>query len=158
MGDPMLDRRAALRLSGAAIGALLAGPALESEAKSVNGHRVARKALHCKGDKYVSGGSSPKQGFDCSGLTWYVFEKVAKMDIGRTVKAQWRQGKNVKKDKWKAGDLVFFKNTAENGLSHVGIFIGGGKFVHAENEKTGVVVTPIDSDYYVKHYAGARRL
>ncbi|HEU5430284.1 MAG TPA: C40 family peptidase [Thermomicrobiales bacterium] len=158
MRNPMLDRRAALRLSGAAVGALLARPLLAGEAKSVNGRRIARKAMRYKGDRYVSGGSSPKQGFDCSGLTWYVFQKVANRDIGRTVKAQWRQGRNVKKGKWKPGDLVFFKNTAENGLSHVGIFIGGGKFVHAENEKTGVVVTPINSSYYTQHYAGARRL
>jgi cell wall-associated NlpC family hydrolase len=158
MRDPMLDRRAALRLTGAAAVAMAAGGTLAAEAKSVNGHRIARKALQYKGDRYVSGGSSPKQGFDCSGLTWYVFNKVAKIDIGRTVTAQWKQGKSVKKGKWKPGDLVFFRDTAENGLSHVGICIGGGKFVHAENEKTGVVVTPLDSDYYVKHYAGARRL
>ncbi|HEX5498563.1 MAG TPA: C40 family peptidase [Thermomicrobiales bacterium] len=158
MRDPMLDRRAALRLIGAGGATLLAGRAFGGEAKSVNGHRIARKALKYKGDRYVSGGSSPKQGFDCSGLTWYVYQKVARMDIGRTVKAQWRQGKNVKKGKWKTGDLVFFKDTDGNGLTHVGIYIGGGKFVHAENQKTGVVVTPLDSDYYTKHYAGARRL
>src|SRR5581483_1817811 len=158
MRDSTLDRRAALRLAGAAAVALAAGGTFAAEAKSVNGHRIAHTALRYKGDRYVSGGSSPKQGFDCSGLTWYVFQKVGKIDIGRTVTAQWKQGKGVKKNKWKPGDLVFFRNTAENGLSHVGIYIGGGKFVHAENEKTGVVVTPLDSDYYAKHYAGARRI
>ncbi len=158
MRNPMLDRRATLRLAAGVAAGLLGGRVIAADAKSVNGHRVAHKALRYKGDRYVSGGSSPKQGFDCSGLTWYVFQKVGKIDIGRTVTAQWKQGKGVKKGKWKPGDLVFFRNTAENGLSHVGIYIGGGKFVHAENEKTGVVVTPLNSDYYTKHYAGARRI
>ena len=72
--------------------------------------------------------------------------------------AQWDKGKNVKKSKLKPGDLVFFKNTDGKGLTHVGICLGGGKFIHAENEKTGVVVTPLSSSYYTDHWAGARRI
>ena len=55
------------------------------------------------------------------------------------------------------GDLVFFKNTFEHGLSHTGIYIGDGQFIHAENESTGVRISDLDSDYYSQHWYGAVR-
>lgn len=122
-----------------------------------DGAAIVREAEKYKGSKYKLGGASPK-GFDCSGFTWYVYNQVAGMDISRTVKSQYKQGKSVGKGDWQAGDIVFFKNTAEKGLSHCGIFVSGQKFIHAENEKTGVVYSELDSDYYSQHYAGARRL
>jgi cell wall-associated NlpC family hydrolase len=122
-----------------------------------SGNKVVKEAMKHKGEKYKWGGSSPK-GFDCSGFTWYVYDKAAGMDIGRTVKEQYKHGKAVDRGDWKPGDVVFFKNTFEHGLSHDGIFISGDKFIHAENEDTGVVISSLDSDYYKDHYAGARRL
>jgi len=80
------------------------------------------------------------------------------MDISRGVEEQWRLGRSVARGKLQPGDLVFFRKTFERGLSHVGIFIRKDKFIHAENEKTGVVISSLESDYYSKHYAGARRL
>ncbi len=152
---------APLLLLGAAagIGSLVPAAAENvSPSRKVKGREIAKEAMKYKGDKYAWGEESPKKGFDCSGLTWYVFKKVANIDIGRTVPAQWDKGKNVKKSKLKPGDLVFFKNTDGKGLTHVGIYVGGGKFIHAENEKTGVVVTPLSSSYYTDHWAGARRI
>lgn len=122
-----------------------------------DGAAIVREAEKYKGSKYKLGGASPK-GFDCSGFTWYVYNQVTGMDISRTVKSQYKQGKAVGKGDWQAGDIVFFKNTAEKGLSHCGIFVSGQKFIHAENEKTGVVYSELNSDYYSEHYAGARRL
>jgi cell wall-associated NlpC family hydrolase len=121
------------------------------------GRKVVRVAQKYKGAKYKSGGASPK-GFDCSGFTWYVYKKSADMDISRGVKEQWRRGRSVARGKLQPGDLVFFKNTFERGLSHVGIYIRRDTFIHAENEKTGVVISSLESAYYSKHYAGARRL
>jgi len=118
---------------------------------------VVKEAQKYKGSKYVMGGESPK-GFDCSGFTWYVYQKVTGMDIGRTVPDQWGHGHSVSQGSISPGDLVFFKNTFEKGLSHVGISLGGNKFINAENEDTGVVISDLDSDYYTQHYAGARRL
>ena len=118
---------------------------------------VVRLAQKYKGAKYVWGGASPK-GFDCSGFTWYVYQKATGMDIGRAVTEQWERGKAVAKGEWKPGDIVFFKNTFERGLSHNGIYIGGNEIIHAENERTGVVISTIASGYYDEHYAGARRL
>jgi cell wall-associated NlpC family hydrolase len=128
-----------------------------SQAADSSGRKVVRVARKYEGAKYKSGGASPK-GFDCSGFTWYVYKKAADMDISRGVEEQWRQGRSVARGKLQPGDLVFFRNTFERGLSHVGIFIRKDKFIHAENEKTGVVTSSLESDYYSKHYAGARRL
>ena len=124
---------------------------------SGNGRDVVRVAKKYKGAKYKWGGASPK-GFDCSGFTWYVYQKATGMDITRGVKEQWKRGRSVGKNDWKPGDIVFFKNTFDRGLSHNGIYIGGDDFIHAENERTGVVISSLKSDYYSDHYAGARRL
>jgi cell wall-associated NlpC family hydrolase len=121
------------------------------------GSEVVKVAQKYQGAKYVLGGASPK-GFDCSGFTWYVYQQATGMDITRGVEEQWKLGHSVARGEWQAGDIVFFENTFERGLSHVGIFISGNKFIHAENEQTGVVVSELNSDYYSAHYAGARRL
>lgn len=110
-----------------------------------------------KGAKYTWGGASPK-GFDCSGFTWYVYQKATGMDITRGVEEQWKFGRSVGRGEWQPGDIVFFENTFERGLSHCGIYLSGSKFIHAENEQTGVIISSLDSDYYSQHYAGARRL
>ena len=122
-----------------------------------SGSDIVREAQKYKGSRYVSGGESPK-GFDCSGFTWYVYNKVTGMDISRTVKTQAKQGKSVSNGSWQAGDILIFRNTAGKGLTHCGIFISGDKFIHAENEKTGVVISTFGDGYYKDHYSGARRL
>jgi peptidoglycan DL-endopeptidase CwlO len=80
------------------------------------------------------------------------------MDISRGVEEQWRRGHSVARGKLQPRDLVFFKNTFERGLSNVGIYIRRDKFIQSENEQTGVVISRLESEYYRKHYAGARRL
>ena len=124
---------------------------------SGSGREVVRLAQKYEGSRYVWGGASPK-GFDCSGFTWYVYQKATGMDITRGVDEQWQFGRSVGRGDWQPGDIVFFENTFERGLSHNGIYIGGNSFIHAENEQTGVIVSTLDSDYYSAHYAGARRL
>ena len=129
-------------------------------AKGSDGRKIVRVATKYKDAKYVWGEESPRTGFDCSGFTWYVVKKAIGQDIGRVEDEQKTNGKKVKHGEWKAGDLVFFKKTipGDRGVSHVGIYVGKGKFIHAENEATDVVVSDINSDYYREHYAGARRL
>ncbi|MCC6314524.1 MAG: C40 family peptidase [Thermomicrobiales bacterium] len=150
-------RRFLAAMLAAPVLAPVALPTLETAAKG-NGRKLARYARKFKGDRYRSASADPKRGFDCSGLTWYCVQKVYGMDIGRSVTSQWKFGKKVKKSGLRSGDLVFFVNTYERGLSHCGIYLGGGKFIHAESEKTGVIITRLDSDYYTEHYKGARRL
>jgi cell wall-associated NlpC family hydrolase len=151
---------AALDLTFTDAGRHLVGAAkqeADTQSGSRDGRKVVRLAQRYKGAKYKWGGASPK-GFDCSGFTWYVYKKAADVDISRGVEEQWRRGRSVARGKLQPGDLVFFKNTFERGLSHVGIYIRKDKFIHAENEQTGVVISSLESAYYSKHYAGARRL
>jgi peptidoglycan DL-endopeptidase CwlO len=156
--DRAMRRRDAIGLAIlVALGLISSDAAWRLAGAASSGREVVRMAKKYKGAKYKAGGASPK-GFDCSGFTWYVYKKATGKDISRGVEEQWKFGRSVGRGKWRPGDLVFFENTFERGVSHVGIYIRGDDFIHAENEKTGVVISSLDSDYYSKHYAGARRL
>ncbi|WP_092332253.1 C40 family peptidase [Desulfosporosinus hippei] len=114
---------------------------------------LVSNALSLTGVPYVFGGTS-KKGFDCSGYTQYVF-KGSGISLPRTSSAQFNVGTPVKKDKLQSGDLVFFSTYAK-GPSHVGVYIGGGQFVHASN--SGVRTTSLNDSYYAARYVGARRV
>ena len=105
------------------------------------GEYVARQALSFRGVPYRFGGRS-RNGVDCSGLIQTVWKKYGLM-LPRTSVEQFKTGIPVPKDKMKPGDLVFFKNTYKRGISHVGIFVGEGKFVHAANSRKGVILLVI---------------
>ena len=102
------------------------------------------------GYKYVSGGSSPKTGFDCSGFTKYVYGHFG-YKLNRSSSAQANNGTYVKKSNLKVGDLLIF-------TGHVGIYIGNNKFIHASNPSDGVKITSLSDSYYVKNYKEARRI
>jgi cell wall-associated NlpC family hydrolase len=121
------------------------------------GQSIANFALAFVGYPYVAAGNTPA-GFDCSGFTQYVMLNMLGWDIGHGVEGQPAAGYWVDWALWVPGDLIFFQNTYRPGISHVGIYIGDGLFVHAENEGTGVVVTSLYSDYYLARYWGAIRL
>ena len=104
---------------------------------------------------YVWGGESPS-GFDCSGFVQYVF-KVHGISLNRTTETQYKHGSYVSKSNLKPGDLVFFQNTYRAGISHVGIYVGNGQFIHASSSK-GVTISNLSSSYYTSHYYGARRI
>lgn len=113
---------------------------------------TARSRLGCA---YRMGASGPTV-FDCSGFTSWVYSKNGK-SLPRTAAGQYSGTTRVSKSGLTAGDLVFFAGTYKSGISHVGIYIGGGQFIHAANSKTGVVVSSLNSGYYSSHYAGAGR-
>ena len=98
-----------------------------------------------------------KKGFDCAGLVRRVFSTMA-VDLPRTAAAQFRQGCIVRRDELQPGDLVFFENTYKRGISHVGIYIGNGEFVHAASRRRAVTVDRLDSPYFDKRFAGGRRI
>ena len=115
---------------------------------------IAKKYLGCK---YVYGGSSPS-GFDCSGFTSYVYGQCG-ISLARTSYAQASQGTAVSKSELQPGDLLLFTtNGSSGGISHVGIYVGNGQFIHAANATRGVVYDTINSGYYATNYAGARRI
>lgn len=120
------------------------------------GDRLAKKALTYRGWRYRWGATGSNGAFDCSGLTQYLYAKEGKI-IPRTAREQFAAGQPVAKDKMQAGDLIFFRNTGHSGISHVGMYIGGGQFVHAAGRKRGVRVDGVDKSYYVAHWAGVRR-
>ena len=120
------------------------------------GEVIAQRALGLVGLPYVWGGSSPRTGFDCSGLIAYVMGQFG-IYPGRTADAQAGAGVSVTGGNLQAGDIVVFANTYAGGYSHTGIYIGGGRFVHAEDYGTGVVVSSVFGGYWGRHYAGARR-
>jgi cell wall-associated NlpC family hydrolase len=121
------------------------------------GETIVGFALQYVGYPYVFGGNTPA-GFDCSGFTQFVVLNTLGYDIGHAVEGQPGAGAWIDYGAWEPGDLVFFQNTYRAGISHVGIYIGDGLFVHAENEGTGVVITSMYEDYYASRYWGAMRV
>ena len=121
------------------------------------GQKMIDYAMKFLGYPYVWATHGPDT-FDCSGFTYYVTIKTLKMDIGAGTWSQSIAGRPVAYGDLRPGDLVFFQNTYTWGLSHVGIYIGNGKFIHAENEQTGVVISSLTSTYYKTRWYGARRL
>jgi cell wall-associated NlpC family hydrolase len=117
--------------------------------------RIARSALSYRGTPYRMGATG-RGAFDCSGFMMYLFDKAG-LQLPRTAAEQYRKGTPIPKDQLKAGDLVFFKNTYKHGVSHVGIYIGGGKFCHASSGGHAVRTDNLSKEYYVNHWAGARR-
>lgn len=121
---------------------------------SSSGAAVVAKAKSYIGYKYVYGGSSPSTGFDCSGFTSYIYKQFG-VSLNRTAAGQYSNGTAVSRANLQPGDLVMF---GKSGINHVGIYIGGGMIVHAENSSTGVTTDTINSGYYNNNYVGARRI
>jgi peptidoglycan DL-endopeptidase CwlO len=107
-------------------------------------------AMQYLGTPYVYGGASPG-GFDCSGFVMYVFAQIG-VSLPHNAAAQYGYGMPVSRDQLQAGDLVFF-----NGLGHVGIYIGGGQFIHSPHTGDVVKISSM-TGWYTSTYVGARRL
>lgn len=135
----------------------MAAPAAAPRASASHGQQIVNVAMRYLGYPYVWGGSSPG-GFDCSGFTSYVVSSAIGVSLSHLVGGQIGAGAAVSPDDMAPGDLVFFVNTYQPGLSHVGIYIGGGQFIHAGSERTGVVISSIWDSYWGPKFYGARRL
>jgi cell wall-associated NlpC family hydrolase len=122
-----------------------------------SGQHIASFAQQYVGYPYAYAGEGP-YAFDCSGFTKFVIQNTLGMDITHDMFTQIGMGQSVGMNELQPGDLVFFANTFRPGLSHTGIYIGGGQFVHAENESTGVKISDLNSDYYGSRWAGGTRL
>ncbi len=120
------------------------------------GANIVANAMKFVGYRYVFGGTSPA-GFDCSGFVYYIHNRSG-APVGRGMWQQYNGGAHIPQSALQPGDTVFFANTYMAGLSHDGIYIGGGQFVHASDERTGVTVSSINSSYWASHYVGATRL
>ena len=120
------------------------------------GSTIVGNAMKYVGYRYVFGGTSPA-GFDCSGFVYYIHNHSG-APVGRGMWQQYNGGAHIPMSSLQPGDTVFFANTYMPGLSHDGIYIGGGQFVHASDERTGVTVSSLYSGYWQAHYVGATRL
>lgn len=121
-----------------------------------SGQQIVNTAKKYLGVPYVWGGASPS-GFDCSGFVYYVLRSCG-FDAARTLTTMYRQGTAVSKDNLQPGDIVFFAGTyGSGGLSHVGIYVGNGQFIHAPHSGAVVSYADLYSTYYVNHYYGACR-
>lgn len=119
--------------------------------------RIADDALHLLGVPYRRGGTSPRRGFDCSGLVHYVFAHAVHILLPRTVRGLSRVGKWVSRRHLQVGDLLLF-HTQRPRFSHVGIYIGDGEFVHAPRPGARVQVGSLRDPYWRRHFTGARRI
>ena len=119
--------------------------------------QIAEVAKQQLGIRYVWGGTT-RRGFDCSGFTQYVYKKCG-LTLTRSCISQIGEGTIIPKEDLQCGDLVFFKRTtnSKNFVTHVGIYLGDGKLIHASSSK-GITIVELESDYYVKHYLCARRI
>ena len=115
------------------------------------GKRVTGFAKHLLGVRYEWGGSSPRSGFDCSGLVRYVYAHFG-ISLPHSSYAQFGRGRRVSRGSLRVGDLVFF-----DGLGHVGMYIGNGRFIHAPHSGSRVRIETL-AGWYSARFAGARRL
>ena len=122
---------------------------------SATGSKIVAKAKQYLGVPYKWGGSDPS-GFDCSGFVYYVLRSQG-INVSRTQTAMYSEGTPVSKSNLQPGDVVFFQNTYKAGLSHVGIYVGGGQFIHAPSSGKVVSYANLYTDYYIAHYYGAVR-
>jgi len=118
---------------------------------------LINQGMEYLGIRYRFGGSSPETGLDCSGLVQNVFRNALGLDLPRTAHDMARLGDKVRMQDLKPGDLVFF-NTMRRAFSHVGIYLGDGRFLHAPARGGEVRVEEMDKSYWAKRFNGARRL
>lgn len=114
-------------------------------------------ALDLVGIRYRRGGDSPEAGFDCSGFVGHVFREGLGLYLPRSAGAISRAGEPIARDQLKPGDLVFF-NTMRHAFSHVGIYLGDDRFVHAPRTGGRVRVEDMTQRYWAKRFNGARRI
>jgi cell wall-associated NlpC family hydrolase len=118
--------------------------------------RVVWSAEKQQGKMYRFGGESPKTGFDCSGLTSYAFEQGAGVSLPRTAADQYSAAIKVSKQEASKGDLVFFRTSGKR-ISHVGIYLGDNKFVHAPRTGKAITTDKLDG-YWAEKLAGFGRV
>ena len=116
---------------------------------------IVTTAKRYVGVPYRWGGESPTTGFDCSGLTMVVY-RINGFNLPRASRQQWKVGKPIDRRQLQKGDLVFFATSGGNKVSHVGIYAGGDKFLHAPGRDRKIQTAALSSKYFRTRYLGAR--
>ena len=114
-------------------------------------------AMGLRDTRYVRGGRDPSTGFDCSGFVRYVFAHAVGMQLPRNSASQFLAGLKVNRADMQAGDLVFFRTHGKHAISHVGIYISNGRFIHSPASGKSVEISSLKESYWAKRFAGAKR-
>ena len=122
---------------------------------SDKGHEVALFALGLIDTGYRFGGKNPEAGLDCSGMVSYIYNKAAGVKINGSAADIARQGRQIDRSNLRPGDLVFF-NTRNTPFSHVGLYIGDDRFVHAPSGSGRVRIDQMGAKYYAQRYESSR--
>jgi cell wall-associated NlpC family hydrolase len=148
-----------IRVTAVLAAALLAGcssaPVARVDATPASSDRAASVAANMVGKRYRFGGESPSTGFDCSGLVQFSYRQAG-LAVPRSTEQQLRHSKAVKRASLRRGDLVFFDQEGKK-HSHVGIYLGDGRFVHAPSSGKQVRIDRLDSRYWQAHLSAVRR-
>lgn len=124
----------------------------------IHSQDVLFRALGLVGTPYVWGGNTPDSGFDCSGLITFVYHDVANMRLPRTTTEMIAmKAPTVKRNQWQSGDILFFATGKSRKVSHAGIYVGEGRFVHAPSSGGTVRLDSIENSYWNKAYLNAKR-
>lgn len=112
------------------------------------------------GRPYQLGGTSPGTGFDCSGLVWYAYKDLVKFRIPRTADEMYhlRNAPMVQRNQLEKGDLVFFRINGRGRADHVGVYLGGGRFIQSPRTGKTIQISQLEETYWQRHYIGARRV
>ncbi|ASF40529.1 MULTISPECIES: C40 family peptidase [Halobacillus] len=116
---------------------------------------LVQTALQYLGVPYLFGGETP-EAFDCSGLIQYVFEEAKGIYLPRSTDQQWQVGEKIDVDNIQPGDVIFFSDTYRDGISHNGIYIGGGRFLHASRTQE-VTISYLSGEYWQEKFTGVKR-
>jgi len=114
-------------------------------------------AMKLRDTRYVRGGRDPSTGFDCSGFVRYVFAHAVGMQLPRNSASQFLAGLKVNRADMQPGDLVFFRTHGKRRISHVGIYISNGRFIHSPASGKSVEISSLREGYWAKRFAGAKR-
>jgi cell wall-associated NlpC family hydrolase len=117
--------------------------------------RLAEFAMKLTDIRYRRGGREPSTGFDCSGFTHYVYDKTFGVELPYDAPSQYLGGDKIARGEMKTGDLVFFREGKR--ITHVGIYLDNGRFIHSPSPGKRVRVDELASAYWAKRFAGARR-
>ncbi|MGK0673232.1 MAG: C40 family peptidase [Halothiobacillaceae bacterium] len=130
-------------------------PAAEPPA-SADAEEALKVALAQRGTRYRPGGQTPSEGFDCSGLVYFSFNSVG-IRLPRSAQDMFHATRRIDKSQLRPGDLVFFRQRSSR-ITHVGIYAGNGRFVHAPTKGKDVELTSLSDPYWSKRFAGAGRV
>ena len=126
-------------------------------ASTADANNILMRAMSLVGTPYSYGGNTPEGGFDCSGFVNYVYKDMLNLKLPRTSRALAKyQGPSISPNRLNTGDLVFFGSAGN--VSHVGIYVGDGRFVHAPSTGGTVRMDRLDGPYWVSHYTGSKRI